>query len=384
MKSTRKILLVVGDFAGGGTQRYVLRLLERIDRSRFEPAVACFVPEGPLYPAAARLARIIPFPLKGHLFDATGLASLFRFVHMLRVERFDVVHTLSDRANVFGLLGCALARQRGIVASQRSFDPVTDGFTRAHPALLWLSRFLFRHVPHRITVNNAVIAEHLERAVGVARERIRVVENGVDTERFAPRPRDIALAGELRVSREQATLGIVARLAPRKGHVPLLDALESFPPSERPTLIAAGDGPLRADFDGEVHRRGLDEWVRRLGFVADPARLYNVFDAFCLPTTFAEGTPTALIEALSSGVASIVSDLPQLREVVEHGVSALFVNPARPDEIAAAVRRLAVEPELRERLQTAGRELALRRHSIESMIRESEAAYEEALSPAAS
>src|SRR5437588_4156971 len=372
MKSTRKILLFVGDFAGGGTQRYALRLLERVDRRRFEPTVACFVPEGPLMAPAAKLARIVPFPLQGHLFNATGLASLLRFVRMLRAERFDVVHTLSDRANVFGLLGCALARQRGIVASQRSFDPITDGFTRAHPALVWLSRFLFRHVPDRITVNNSVIAAHLERVVGVCRERIRVIENGVDTERFAPRARDLALAAELGLREGRPTLGIVARFAPRKGHDALLAALERFSPAERPILLAAGDGPLRGHFDGEVRSRGLDDWVRRLGFVADPASLYNLFDAFCLPTTFAEGTPTALIEALSSGVPAIVSDLPQLRNVVEHDVSALVVDPARSSEIAAALRRLAAEPELRERLHRTGRELVLRRHSLETMIRESQ------------
>ena len=383
MKASYKILLFVGDFGGGGTQRYVLRLLERMDRRRFEPTIACFVPEGPLHAATARLAKVVPFPLRGHLFDSSGLAALLRFVRMLRAERFDIVHTLSDRANVFGLLGCMLARQRGVVASQRSFDPITDGFTRAHPFLISLSRFLFRRVPDRITVNNAVIADHLQRVVGIHRERIRVIENGVDADTFAPRPRDQRLAAELGLRPDQATVGIVARIAPRKGHVTMLAALEQFAPAERPVLITAGDGPFRADFEVEVRRRGLDHWVRPVGFVAEPASLYNLLDAFCLPTTFAEGTPTALIEALASGVASIVSDLPQLRSTVEDGVTALFVHPHHPDEIAGAIRRLSADRELRHRLQRMGRELVLRRHSLETMIQQSEAAYEEALSPAA-
>ena len=384
MSSTLKLLLFVGDFAGGGTQRYVLRLLESMDRGRFEPTVACFVPEGPLYDDTARLARVVPFPLRGHLFDSSGLAALLRFARMLRAERFDVVHTLSDRANVFGLLGCILARQRGVVASQRSFDPVTDGFTRAHPLLIALSRLLFCHVPGRITVNNRVIADHLDHTVGVPRERIRVIENGVDIERFAPRSRDARLAAELVVRADQRTVGIVARIAPRKGHVTMLAALERFAPTERPVLIVAGDGPLRSDFDAEVRRRALTDWVRRVGFVADPASLFNLFDAFCLPTTFAEGTPTALIEALASGVPAIVSDLPQLRSVVEERVTALLVHPDRPAEIAQALRHVSQDHELRLALQSNGRELVLRRHSLESMIRESEAAYIEASSPAAS
>src|SRR2546430_12699992 len=109
MKAPRKLLFFVGDFAGGGTQHYVLRLLRGLDRSRFDPTVGCFVASGPLHREAQALSRVIPFPLSGHLFDAKGVAAMLRLARLIRREGFDVVHTLSDRANVFGLLACALA-----------------------------------------------------------------------------------------------------------------------------------------------------------------------------------------------------------------------------------------------------------------------------------
>jgi glycosyltransferase involved in cell wall biosynthesis len=379
MTAQLKLLLFVGDFAGGGTQHYVLRLLRGLDRNRFQPTVGCFVAGGPLLRETQALSPIVPFPLSGHLFDAKGIAAVLRLARLIRRERFDVVHTLSDRANVFGLLACALARPRGVVASQRAFDPVYDGFTYASPSLVRLSRFLFRHVPTRLTVNNPVIAEHLERVVGIARERIRIIRNGVDTERFAPRVKDLRLAAELGLTGKGATIGIVARLAARKGHVPLLDAVESFTPLDRPTLVIAGEGPLSASLDAEIRRRSLERFVRRVGFVQDPARLYNVLDVFCLPTTFAEGTPTALVEALSSGVPAIVSDLRQIRSVVTHERTALVVDPAKPSDIAAAIRRLLDEPQLRRRLTENGRRLVLEGYSLETMVRESQAAYEEAI-----
>lgn len=354
-----------------------MRILQGLDRHRFEPTVACFVATGPLHATAAETARIELFPLRGHLFDRQGLAQLARYCRMLRSERFDFVHTLSDRANVFGLIGCALTRQRRVVASQRTLDPVTDGFTQASPTLVWLSRMLFRRVTDRITVNNTWIAEHLKRVVRIPAERIRVIENGVDTERFAPRPGDPQLAAELDLPPDHLIVGIVARLTPRKGHRPLLEALERFSPQERPVLIVAGEGPMSDEICAEVGRRGLGESVRRVGFIADPARLYNLFDVFCLPTTFAEGTPTALIEALASGVPSVVSDLPQIRTVVKEGVTGLFVRSDRPEDIVGALRRLCSDGNLRRRLASEGRSLALRCHTLEAMVRNTQAVYEE-------
>jgi glycosyltransferase involved in cell wall biosynthesis len=379
MKGQRKLLFFVGDFAGGGTQQYMLRMLRGLDRSRFEPTVGCFATDGPLHREAQSLSPIIPFRLRGHLFDANGVLAMLRLARLIRREGFDVVHTLADRANVFGLLACALARPHGVVASQRALDPVHDGFTYASPLLIRLSRFLFRRVAMRLTVNNSVIAEHLERVVGVPSGRIRIIPNGVDTVRFAPRPADRALAAELGISGDGAVIGIVARLAARKGHVPLLDALEALAPADRPTLVIAGEGPLGASLDAEIRQRNLDAFVRRVGFVHDPTSLYNVLDAFCLPTTFAEGTPTALIEALSSGLPCIVSNLPQIRSIVTHEETALIVDPAKPAEIADAIRRLCHEPALRRRLTDNGRLLALERYSVETMVRESQAVYDEAI-----
>ena len=134
---------------------------------------------------------------------------------------------------------------------------------------------------------------------------------------------------------------------------------------------------MRERFEGEVRRRGLGDFVRSLGFVGDPADLYNAMDVFCLPTG-AEGTPTALIEALASGLPVVVSDLPQLRRILQPDVTALFARP-EPHAIEAAIRRLIEDPGLRERLRCAARTLAVERFSLATMIEETEAAYRDVL-----
>jgi glycosyltransferase involved in cell wall biosynthesis len=180
--------------------------------------------------------------------------------------------------------------------------------------------------------------------------RIHVVRMGVDRERFRVSERPERPPAEVRII-------CVARLVAHKGQVVLLRALarlrdEGLP--LRATLV--GEGPERGRLERLARELGLESLVVFTGAVSQdelPA-LYGAADVFCLPT-LAEAVGVVNMEAMATGLPVVSSGLMGVPELVEDGVSGLLVTPGREDELAAALKRLAEDPELRRRLGEGGR-----------------------------
>jgi glycosyltransferase involved in cell wall biosynthesis len=179
--------------------------------------------------------------------------------------------------------------------------------------------------------------------------KVMVSRCGVDIERFRP--------GRDRAD-DRFHILFVGRIVVEKGIPVLLDAAEQL--HRRGVafvLTLVGDGELRGAFEASVRRRGLTDRVRFVGAVGHDqiVSYYQDADVFCM-TSFGEGLPVVLMEALACEVPVVTPWLSGIPELVEHGVTGLLVPPARADLLADALERLACEPELRRRLGRTGRE----------------------------
>lgn len=121
-------------------------------------------------------------------------------------------------------------------------------------------------------------------------------------------------------------------------------------------LAIVGDGRLKNDLRVRAERLGVAGRVDWHGIVPDPHDFYHAADIFVLPSRV-EGTPNALLEAMSCGLPVIVSDGAHgPLELVEDGVTGLVVPVNDAAALASALRRLASDGELRSRLGQAARE----------------------------
>jgi glycosyltransferase involved in cell wall biosynthesis len=180
--------------------------------------------------------------------------------------------------------------------------------------------------------------------------RIEVVHMGVDLERFEARP-DSGRSGD------GARVLCVARLVRHKGHSVLLRALASL--REDGLVLPAtliGDGPEREPIEELIGELGLEAQVELRGAVGQEELpgLYSACDVFCLPT-LAETVGVVNMEAMASGRAVVSSRLMGVPELIDEGTDGLLVTPGRAGELAAALRGLATDPELRRRLGAAAR-----------------------------
>ena len=178
--------------------------------------------------------------------------------------------------------------------------------------------------------------------------KLNIIHCGIDPEKYQ---------AEATTDLSAPHLVFVGRLAGVKGVPVLLDALSQIKadmPDLRVTLI--GDGPERADLEIRAQDLGLGAVVTFAGYKSqdEVAETLASADALVLPS-FAEGVPVTLMEAMASGLPVLATRVGGISELVEDGISGYLVPPGNVEALAARIRDLLGDPELRARMGAAGR-----------------------------
>lgn len=145
------------------------------------------------------------------------------------------------------------------------------------------------------------------------------------------------------------TLLFVGRLMPEKGVLDLVRAVAGVNETTSCRLLIAGDGPSASAVAETAGELGIADKVELLGYLSgsDLARRYREADAFVLPTYYAEGFPTVILEAMSVGLPIVTTRLRGAADRLEEGVNALFVPPRSPEALANALVCILADDHLR-------------------------------------
>lgn len=192
------------------------------------------------------------------------------------------------------------------------------------------------------------------RGWGVRDERLHVLPNGVDLQRFTPRPRDAAQVST-GVTGAPALL-CVGNLVAIKGHALAIDALAVLRRTHHAaTLTLVGDGPAQAALQAQAARLGLQDAVRFVGRVPHDALSdwYSAADLTILPS-HSEGWANVLLESMACGVPVISTDVGGSAEVIASPVAGALLHGRDPQELAALIL---------ERLATGGDRGAVRQYA---------------------
>jgi glycosyltransferase involved in cell wall biosynthesis len=160
-----------------------------------------------------------------------------------------------------------------------------------------------------------IVSESMRRPLveaGIAPGRISLIENGIDTERFAPDVLPWSRA-DMNIPHDAIVFGSAIRLSEEKNPQGLLEAFATVV-QELPqaVLVIAGDGHLRETLIARVNELGVNERVRLVGARNDLEHFYSMLDVFVLPSR-TEGLPLALLEAMATSkpiVATAVGHVP--------------------------------------------------------------------------
>ncbi|HTH16167.1 MAG TPA: glycosyltransferase, partial [Magnetospirillum sp.] len=178
--------------------------------------------------------------------------------------------------------------------------------------------------------------------LGIPRDKVTVLRNGVDLSLFTPQDRgqiraEMGLAGPVLLS--------VGWLIPRKGHHIAIDALSRLPGV---TLLIAGSGPEGEALAALARTLGVDNRVRFLGQVEQQRlpSLYSAADALLLASD-REGWANVLLEAMACGTPVVASDVWGTAEAVTAPEAGRLFSPLDAPSLAAAIARLLADPPAR-------------------------------------
>lgn len=375
-----RVLRVIARLNIGGPALHASLLTERLDPARYDSTLAAGAVEPGEGDYLALQGRTLPrlVPVRGLGREIRGrqdLAALGTLVALVRRLRPHIVHTHTAKAGTLGRLAARLGRAPVVVHTYhghvlRGYFPPAK--TRAFVAI---ERALARLTDALVAVSPRVRAELLDLGIGRP-DRFEVVPLGLDLEPFASADR---LRGELRrelgLDAAVPLAGIVARLAPVKAHEVFLEAARRLAARPvPPRFVIVGDGERRPALEAMAETDGLRGRVHFLGWRADLPRIYADLDVVVLCSRN-EGSPVALIEAMTAGRPVVATRVGGVPDVVADGETGLLVPENDPPALAEAIARVLDDGELARRLGAAGRPRVVERFGAARLVRDIDTLY---------
>lgn len=371
--TAKRISFVVSGLRRGGAETMLLKLINGLDRSRFEPRLISLSSIGGFEDEVRA---------SGMQLDCVGMRRGIPSMRALRRLRellsdADLVQTWMYHADMMGCL--AVDRQRGV--------PIVWGVR--HTDLSWSANkvrtiltaracaWLSKKRPARI-VCCAEASRKAHEAFGYEPSRMVVIPNGFEM----PGPTDArSVRRELRelmgVNEEALIIGNVARFHPLKGHAQLLQAIEIFSrdhPHVHFGLMGDGVDEANPVFRGFLQRSGLGDRVHLMGEQPRAKELCAGFD-LSTSASLSEGFPGAVGEAMACGIPSVATDVGDTALLI--GATSTAVAAGDPEALAAAwACFLALSAEKRKAMGDAARSRIQTGFTLEVMCRRYQDLYE--------
>ncbi len=297
-----------------------------------------------LVPVASAPSRII------------HLGNLRRLRRLLRQERPQVLITYNWGAMEAALANRLTDRVPHLHCEDGFSGPAASGPEPVRRALM--RRLVLAR--SRVVVPSRGLAEIAADRWGLPRERIELIENGIDIARFARALR------EGRGAAQGLRIGTLSRLGAEKT---LGLALRAFARLPDPVLelAIAGEGPERSALQGEAERLGISGRTRFLGHVGDPAAYLAGIDIY-LMTSLTEQLPFSLLEAMAAGLPVVATDVGDVRQALAPPNRGLVARAGDEAGLAEGLARLVASAELRAEIGAANAERARSHFDQQRMI----------------
>jgi glycosyltransferase involved in cell wall biosynthesis len=360
----KTVALFIPHLGVGGAELQLCLLAPRLRGAGWEPFVATIEDLHGIAPrlgAAGVDVLFLPRAGRGGWDTIAGLARVVRERHAR------VVHAWLWASNWRAAIARLLVPQVRVVASIRSTE---DDLRTSH----MIAYRALAPMIDAIIVNSRAVLERSADRTGIAREKYRVVRNGVELDRGSQG--GAALPWDPEAS---PVVGYLGTLHPRKrvlSLAPIAARILARVPNAR--FLVVGDGPERSALEAACARLDVAGRFTFVGRTPRVGPLLRRMDVLAHPS-MNEGASNAILEAMAAGVPVVAYAVSGNRETVFPGETGMLVADGREDELAAAVAELLENPDEARRLGAGGRARIERDYAVDAMVRATAAVYDEAI-----
>ncbi len=339
-----RIAFFTGSFKFGGTEHFLVQLLQNVDRKKLEPYIICLEKKGEFLTKVQKLnINIYEFPIKDSLFNLKGIKVLVQITFFLYRNKIQILHTLADWANFIGTVAGKMAGVPVILASQRNM-----GHWMVRKRYRLVSKLIYKYLTHGVIVNAHAIKKSLIENFNINEAHIHVIHNGIAVN---------GVCGNNSVTQKRngkIQIGYVGRLDYVKGVDILVEAarfvIDVFPETH---FLIVGDGPEAGKIKSKVQSYRLNENFTFVGYQKDIFSFIKTIDCLVLPSR-SEGFPNIILEAMACKLPVIATRVGGVPELVVDGKTGLLVDASDRFAMAKAIKKLCKDISLRQRMGIEG------------------------------
>lgn len=352
-----KVLFFIPSLGNGGAEMHVLRVINALDRSKFNLMLAVGQTGGSYEADLAnhvQLYSLNPAGIRSSTMRMVRAIAPLR--KLLETEQPDVLYVALHHASFAAILACRHLKKRPKLIIGVQNPPLSEYQRHWHPidrTIRWLISHLYTEADSIVALSQGVAAEIKTLVPGADRITEVIYNAGVDAHVLACAKEPLS---QPELPQTEPLLVACGRLHEQKGFPYLLDALVQVRKVIPVHLWIVGEGYQRQILEQQIEQLGLANCVRLLGFQTNPYQYMAAANIFVLSSLY-EGFGNVIVEAMACGAPVIATNCPYgPAEIIEDGESGLLVPPADAKALAQAILCLLTDPALKQRLIQQGQQ----------------------------
>lgn len=333
-------------------ETYVLRLLERLPREKFNITCLC-VSESSLTSQLRNIGCSV------HITPITedpDWQSIQLGMGIIHIANIDVIHAHLPNAHTLAGILSQLTHIPALASIHSRYIGIRD---------LEVQKLMNTHL-HVVAKTAYFYALNL----GIAPAKLSFIANGVDTEIFHPTGKTDYVHSKLNVPSHHPLIGYIGRLSPEKGPEVFINVanyvLKRIPDCH---FVMVGEGPMRKKLENEITNLELNANIHLLGLQSDVPAIHSSLD-LVVSTSYTEGMPLAIIEAMSSGLPIVATNVGGVIDIVEVGCTGFLNHVGDLDKMADNIITLILNEPMRISMGNAARNRVIKKFNLNDSINE--------------
>ena len=362
-----RIVFLTASLSLGGAERQLTSLARGLKRKGHEIEIITFYGTGFFDEELVKLGIKVNSLKKNGRWDL--FFPFFRLLKLLKNVKPDILHGYLITPNLVAALCCLIYPEIKLVWGVRyskmevgRYDVFTQATYFFHKRLLNLPKLL---------IVNSVAGKSMLLNQGAKSQKVTVIHNGIDCDEFKGESVDrVSLLTKWGLRNDEIIIGMIARLDPMKDHETLFESAKLLikqNPKIKFVCIGSGDKSFTEMLERRIMEDALQDSVKLVGKINNISAVYGVLDLCVLCSSYGEGFPNVLGEAMASGIRCVATESGDTAEVI--GGTGVVVPVRRPDLLAKAIIEILNNPP-----EESPRERVMRKFSVVTLIKTTEEA----------